>query len=275
VVLPLIELEAVLPGEWRFTSTFDGTEFFLRDHRIHGRRVLPGAAYIEMARAASASASGGAVDRVELSSMLWPRAFVLDDEPRAVTLRLRASADGDFRVDVTSLDSSSVVYCRGVARSRPAGGLDEALDIEDLYARCDVRVGAREFYARFSAEGIEYGPAHQVVTALRTGPGITVARLALPEALAAGTGGFVAHPALLDAALQAARPLAGEAGTPAAFVPFSVRRVTIGGPCQSRMWAVARRGTVADAMDIDLCDDQGIVVTRLEGYVVREMPRTP
>ena len=34
----------------RFSSTFSGDEFFLRDHVVAGRRMLPGVACLEMAR---------------------------------------------------------------------------------------------------------------------------------------------------------------------------------------------------------------------------------
>ncbi|MFX9127653.1 hypothetical protein ABTN71_19915, partial [Acinetobacter baumannii] len=36
----------------RFSSRFSGEEFFLKDHVVGGQRVLPGVAYLELARAA-------------------------------------------------------------------------------------------------------------------------------------------------------------------------------------------------------------------------------
>src|SRR2546430_10668356 len=39
--------------EQQFSSTFHGNEFFLADHVISGQRILPGVAYLEMARARS------------------------------------------------------------------------------------------------------------------------------------------------------------------------------------------------------------------------------
>ena len=39
-------------SEQRYSSTFTGEEFFLTDHVVNGQKVLPGVAYLEMARAA-------------------------------------------------------------------------------------------------------------------------------------------------------------------------------------------------------------------------------
>ncbi len=49
---PLLHCNTSDLSEQRFSSTFTGREFFLSDHVINGRRVFPGVAYLEMARAA-------------------------------------------------------------------------------------------------------------------------------------------------------------------------------------------------------------------------------
>ncbi|MEJ2418575.1 MAG: SDR family NAD(P)-dependent oxidoreductase, partial [Exilibacterium sp.] len=49
---PLLHRNTSLLSRQRFSSLFTGEEFFLRDHRIGGEKVLPGVVYLEMARAA-------------------------------------------------------------------------------------------------------------------------------------------------------------------------------------------------------------------------------
>jgi len=50
---PLLHQNTSDLSEQRFSSTFAGDEFFLADHVIQGRRILPGVAHLEMARAAA------------------------------------------------------------------------------------------------------------------------------------------------------------------------------------------------------------------------------
>ncbi|HKX27774.1 MAG TPA: beta-ketoacyl synthase N-terminal-like domain-containing protein, partial [Blastocatellia bacterium] len=52
VLHPLLHVNTSDFSGQRYSCTLSGEEFFLRDHVIQGRQVLPGAAYLEMARAA-------------------------------------------------------------------------------------------------------------------------------------------------------------------------------------------------------------------------------
>src|SRR5438128_1753734 len=57
VIHPLLHCNTSSLSEQRYTSTFTGDEFFLVDHQVaanghSGEKVMPGVAYLEMARAA-------------------------------------------------------------------------------------------------------------------------------------------------------------------------------------------------------------------------------
>ena len=52
VIHPLLHRNTSDFSVRRFSSSFTGEEYFLRDHVVGGRRILPGVAYLEMARAA-------------------------------------------------------------------------------------------------------------------------------------------------------------------------------------------------------------------------------
>ncbi|MBL3615992.1 polyketide synthase dehydratase domain-containing protein, partial [Bacillus sp. RHFS18] len=52
VIHPLLHENTSDLWELKFTSVFTGREFFFSDHTVNGEKVLPGAAVIEMARAA-------------------------------------------------------------------------------------------------------------------------------------------------------------------------------------------------------------------------------
>src|SRR5258707_5598703 len=62
VLHPLLHRNTSDLSEQRYSSTFTGEEFFLTDHRVRTddrtvQKILPGVAYLEMARAAIEQAS--------------------------------------------------------------------------------------------------------------------------------------------------------------------------------------------------------------------------
>lgn len=50
ILHPLVHRNTSDFTEQRFSSVFTGTEFFLSDHVVQGQKILPGVAYLEMAR---------------------------------------------------------------------------------------------------------------------------------------------------------------------------------------------------------------------------------
>ena len=64
-----------------FSSVFDGTEPFLADHIIQGQKILPGMAYLEIARAAvAASAPPGDGAMLVLSDSVFVSALTVKDK---------------------------------------------------------------------------------------------------------------------------------------------------------------------------------------------------
>jgi amino acid adenylation domain-containing protein len=272
---PLLQRNESDQSRRRFSSGFDGREFFLRDHLVGGQPVLPGVAYLEMARAALAHESSGQVD-IELSQHSWLRPLTVKAEPLAVAIELRAGANGAIAYEISS-ESSGVVtlHSQGVGIVRPAAGrVAPSHDLAALRDGAPRQLDVEAIYRRFSALGIDYGPAHRPLRELRTGENLALARLALP----AGTADhrYAMHPALLDGALQAILGLAADDDRSAAL-PYALKRVEVFGVTVPSMWAVVRREahaeTDAASYAIDLCDDAGSVCIRLSGFAVRRPAR--
>jgi polyketide synthase PksM len=276
----------------RFGTVLSGDEFFLADHVIQGRRMLPAVAYLEMARAAVERAAGvplsGAAgeDRVWLGSVAWVRPLCVDGGPARVNLRLTPDGEGlSFEIYSDSEESGGAVFHgqgrAGIAAASAAAAAPP-LDLAKQRARCTrARYSGEDCYRAFSVMGYEYGPGQRGIDELYVGTGEILARLTLPASLAAGREEFVLHPAMADSAVQAtigfalAGPSAAGAARPA--VPFEVRRVELFAPCASTMWAAIRRGDGAgdgddvQTFDIDLCDEAGRLSARFEGWTTRRL----
>jgi polyketide synthase 12 len=193
---------------------------WLADHALFGRIIAPGSAFVELALAA---AHHTGLDQVEDLTLETPLALPpegsvtvqvtvgLPDETgrRPITLHARAD-DGTCDLPWTRhasgfLGPSAGPAPRGLRAWPPADAVP--IPIEGLYARLrDV--------------GLSYGPAFQGLQAVWKQNSELFAEVQLPAAVARDAGRFSLHPALLDAALQAAALDIADGSAPVEM-PFS------------------------------------------------------
>ena len=273
----------------RFRTRLSGEEFFLSDHVVQGRRVLPGVAYLEMARAAVAKSveedAGGEVS-VRLKDVVWVRPVVVDGAAVELEISLHPESDEEIVYEITSPRAGAegaedVLHCQG----RAVLGAVEArpvLDIAGLRSGCsDEEVSSDECYARLNRLGLAYGPAQQGMSELHIGrdeagrPQV-LAGLALPSQVQETAAAYVLHPSVLDGALQASVGLEfGGAADSRVFLPFAVEQVRIFGASPARGFAWVRysagcaAGDAVRKLDIDVCDEQGLVSVQLCGFSTR------
>ncbi len=264
-------------GKGRYELRLTGREVFLADHRVGGTPVLPGVAYLELAR--SAAEQDGIADP-ELRQVVWMTPLKVE-RPVTVTCEISRLEDGGARAEIVTRtdEGDRVVHAqmRIVAGAEPAG---RTVDLNALRNASARHLPASEIYAAFDAMGLAYGPGHRVISDLAVGSEV-LARLELPEALRPVLSDYGLHPSLMDGALQSAIGLAlGEAGDAPkiAALPFSVDAVDILGPCEAAMWAHVRGGLASGAglrkMDIDLIADDGSVRVALCGFATRAIEKT-
>ncbi len=87
VLHPLVHQNVSDLFEQRYTAAFTGSEPFLEDHRVQGRRVMPGAALLEMARAAVAQALR-AHGALLLERVTWTAPLAVEGQGSQVEIRL-------------------------------------------------------------------------------------------------------------------------------------------------------------------------------------------
>ncbi len=225
VLHPLLHANTSNLDGLRLSARLRGEEFFLADHVVQGRRVLPGVAYLEMARAALAELSPAPEGAAAvLTNVVWSRPFALDDAPASLHIGLVPHEDGRLAF---SIHSDAGVHSQGSARWDPAP-VAETLDLDALRAS----MGRAEFspaqcYDAFAELGLAYGPGHRGLAAVYAGEDAVLARLALPVAAPGGVPAFVLHPGVMDSALQASVAfLLGEDGSlrdSTTVLPFAAR----------------------------------------------------
>jgi acyl transferase domain-containing protein len=282
VLHPLLHRNTSDLGQQRYTSLFEGDELFLADHRVNGQRVLPAVAYLEMARAAllDAMPAEQSLRDLELRHVAWAQPIIVG-EARTISITVFSENGAQLGFEVSSHDGEGgeVLHCRGsgVAGERPAL---QTLDLAALRQQMQrPALDGGVLYPRFSAMGLQYGPAFQGIVAVHPGERELLVELELPEAAQRSGGDYVLHPSLMDAALQGSITLiddgAADSGKPA--LPFALESLRILSPCTQRMVAWVRYSQGGDAspdlikVDIDLCDSDGKVCVQMHGFSSRPL----
>ena len=203
---------------------------WLADHAVLGRKLLPGAALVELAVHA-----GGMVGSGQLTELVIEAPVALpehggldlqiwlgqpaDDGLRPLRFHTRPQrsdrdepwirhASGSLSAEASA---PAVTQCQTTSAWLPAGA--EPLDIDD-------------FYPARSAAGLDYGPAFRGLRAAwRVGTDV-LAEISLPDGV--DPAGYIIHPALLDASLHALDLLnPGSAERAAVRMPFAWTGVSV------------------------------------------------
>ncbi|MDB1090441.1 polyketide synthase dehydratase domain-containing protein, partial [Streptomyces sp. ACA25] len=259
-------------GGLLFTARLSArTHPWLTEHRVHGRTVVPGTAFVELAVRAGDQAGCGVVDELVLHAPL-----VLPEQHATQLQVLVGVPDPDGRRDIvvhsrTADDTgwSERPWTRHASGTLRAAGPDVAPDLSWPPPGAEP-VEVDGLYPALAGAGLEYGPAFRGVRAAWRAGDDVWAEVELPDSAHADAARFGLHPALLDAALHAlaARATDGPAQPPA--LPFSWSGVTLAASGATALRVrLSPRG--ADGVTLLATDPGGRTVVRVEHVVLRPL----
>ncbi|WP_370132279.1 SDR family NAD(P)-dependent oxidoreductase [Streptacidiphilus sp. EB103A] len=249
-----------------FTSRLSvGAHPWLADHRMHGRIVVPGSAFVELALRA------GDESRCPLIAELTVRTPLVLPTDGAVRLQLAleaAGVDGGRPFSVYAQDESEgsdwTLHATGVLTAEEAA---PPSDLSDWPPGDAVPVDTEDLYERLSARGYDYGPAFQGLRAAWVRGAEVFAEAALPAE--ADPAGYGIHPALLDAALHTVHASDTEEDPEGALpLPFSWSGVTLHAPGATQVRVHLTRPS-ADRVALRLTDPAGAQVGAVQSLVLR------
>jgi len=280
---PLLHTDTSVLNQQSYSATLTGAEPFLKDHQLvtnghGGEKVLPGAAYLEMVRAAIKAAAPEGTSVIELEDIAWGHPMVVAGN-KQVNIALFTSDAGQINYEIYSGEAEQeTIHCQGRAffTDQPAPAPLCICELQGKMQR--AKLSPDRVYEEFAKMGMHYGPVHQAITAVHQGDEQLLAHLSLPTV--AGTSetdgfdsGYLLHPSLMTGALQAGIRLIADLvqGRNTPLLPQALERLRILSPCTGEMFAWARysRGALPEDMlirlDIDLLDVEGNACIQMRG----------
>jgi len=291
-------------GELQFETEMDSSQpAWLKDHRVYGQVITPGALYGAMAVSALAAntsgrppmpmgRSGGTlmVEDLQLHSpMVFPEPGADDgegSEGRQVKFILdEADPKAPVRFEIYSRgtgDNGWTLHAEGLAHTEAAG--PEAADrvnLDGLKAGLEPK-DISQFYRTRASMGVELGTPFRTLRGLWAAKGEAVGELSLPASI--DRSGNEAHPLLLDGCFQVmaeARSVTSlEEGV--AYLPFGWERLWLTGPLPDQLVCRARLREAEEEVvgipevltgDLEFYDRRGAVLGGLSGYTVKRATR--
>jgi acyl transferase domain-containing protein len=253
-------------GEEIYSTDFSVTEHWvLDDHRIVGAAVMPGTAYLEMARAAvEKHVAYGHAGTLEIRDAFFLAPLALrDDEIREVRIIIDEAAN-EFSYKVVSKPTAaengeaaewqpfSIGKLSYVDSDPPAKH-----DLQSIIERCS----RKEIVIRDDDEiDPDLGPRWQSLQRVYLGDKELLATLELPEMFEGDMDYLKLHPALLDRATGTAKHYLVNEGH---YLPMGYKRLRLKGPLPRKIHAYikakdsgSRNETIT--FDITLLDEEGV-----------------
>ncbi|MGW0933075.1 SDR family NAD(P)-dependent oxidoreductase, partial [Streptomyces sp. NPDC002644] len=252
------------------------THPWLAQHRVHGRIVVPGTAFVDLAVRAGDQAGCEAVDELVLhtplvltgeeSVQLQVLVGAPDEEgARQLTVHSRLPDGTGWHGQPWVRHASGTL--RPAAAAAPVAAPAASWPPEDGHT-----VATNELYPALAGAGLEYGPVFQGLRGVRRVGADLWAEVDLPEQGHADAGRFGLHPALLDAALHALAVRAAESDGPAGppGLPFSFTDVTLAASgATSLRVRLSPRGD--DAVELLALDPDGRTVLTVGRVTLRPL----
>ncbi|MDR5730316.1 MAG: SDR family NAD(P)-dependent oxidoreductase [Terriglobia bacterium] len=222
---------------------------YLGDHVVAGQRVVPAAAYLDMALSAAKAAglaAPGESSSVRAVAFLQPCIF---DEPRNLQCVLRSQERGhSFAIYSCAAETEAeddatgpqwVLHATGELSSDPRGQSMQE-NLEAIRKRCGEEKDSNTFYRAFDELGVRFGVSFRPVTRVFLGANEVLVEFALPPDIDAAP--YQIHPIALDACFQAVAailsPSADSRG--AIYLPAALEELRITGDPRTVALAHAR-----------------------------------
>lgn len=268
------------PGRWVRSPALSHPVFELelddpvfaafQDHRIGERTLLPATGILELFRLAAEAAGYPGAEILDLG-ILHP---IAPGRPGRLQVVLHPETPGSARVELHLLEPRGSWSRAAEARVGPSSDRDGLLP-DAGSSSTPAPLSQEAFYALLERDGCAFGPGFRLLREVAADGTRAEGRLDLHQA--PRWEGDV-HPAVVDACAQlCVAVMENQKGDrrPGALLPWAVdryvRHCTTAGAVSGRV-TLRSTGSEGASLDVEVLDQQGLPVVRMEGWRLRRAP---
>ncbi|MGH1516458.1 amino acid adenylation domain-containing protein [Chryseobacterium sp. JK1] len=261
---PLIHRNTSTVKSFQFSSTFTGNEEFLKDHTIQNQVILPGVAYLEMARIAGEELLSEEVTTIK--NMAWMSPVRINGKSEEVHIRLKSIHD-DLSYEIYSVNGQEQLHSQGRISTQSLP-VKNSFDLKMIQNKLSENVDRMTCYDIFRQIGLDYGDSFMGIEQMYYSSSEALSKITLPE-----LEGFGVSPGLLDSALQTCMGMGFIDKKPVTQLPFSVKEVVFYEELPLSIWSYARKSKTNQGngavitYDVDILNDQGKVLMSFHDFV--------
>jgi len=274
---PLIDQNISNIYEQKYTSVLNKHAFYIKDHVIDGKMILPGVAYLEMARVAGALSVGEQV--FSITDVFWAQPINVEQE-RDIQIYIQPKETNvDFEILTINADGTKNIHSGGklIFTQLTPSHDRSSINVDKIKEKCDAVVSKESCYGSFEQKGFNYGESFQTVDEIYSCDYEALAKLSLPEEIENSFEEFILHPSIMDGALHAISGIKKTNISNQLLVPFSIGELEILGTLKKEVYAYAKLAESTDKAaqikkyHITITDLSGKVMIQINDLILKEM----
>ncbi|PYG84959.1 acyl transferase domain-containing protein [Ruminiclostridium sufflavum DSM 19573] len=271
VLNEMIDYNTSTLGEVSFSKKLDANMFYLRDHVVLERNILPGVAYIEMAREA-----GNQAKRTEtvtrIDNIVWIQPIDTTNQTKNISVIIEAIHQ-DVKFKVVDTDNHQIVHAKGQLAYVTDGISNKIENIAEIKKRMSHVIDPNTFYTKVAEWGIAYGSTFRGIKQIFVGKDEAFSEIQLSEEVKQYQN-LVLQPSLLDCAIQTIIGIYQNDKEQRVLLPMSLKSIRWckNIPQGSYYAHVKAIDAVSDTMgkfDLNIYDSTGKLVIEMKELVAR------
>ncbi|MEH2080292.1 MAG: type I polyketide synthase [Nostoc sp.] len=280
VTHPLFDHCIIAAGEPEiYISKFSVSKhWILQEHRLMGKAMIPGTAYLEMALAAWTNYTQQQdTQSTEIREVYFPTPLIVeDDQEKEVRTILKKKGDYfEFRIVSQTQSNSSQWLEHAVGKITDNNfNSPEIIDFQGILAKCndqEIIINSEEY--KPLGDFAEFGPRWHNLKNIKIGNNQGLAFLELAELFTTDINCYQIHPALMDLAVHF---LLGQIKDDSYYLPFSYKKLNIKGCLPNKIYSYIKIASSniqkgIFSFDIIIADEQGTKIVEIKEYTLRKL----
>lgn len=257
-------------GIQKFCSTYLGEEHFFRDHIFRNKKILPGVAYLELAKTAGEKSIEKHI--TQFKNVLWLQPiWHQGNEVKIETEIIKQKGSLQYVVysnieGKDTLGSEKQIHSQGELTSIEVSTPIKH-DIEKIKKSLNKSISRDAFYKTYQEIGLELGTSFRGVQHLWYNSSEAISKIELPKG-----EGYTLTPGIMDSALQTCIGINLEKEVTGLLFPFSVEQIDIYQPLEENIWSYVRKSknNKSDEVinyDVDICNLNGEVLIAFQNVL--------